>query len=227
MPNDPILRRSINTERALTLPRPRLRGRSHLLAAIMMLPASITWLAVTEAGVNRVGLGTFMLGMTVMLAISATLHLRSWSPAWYERLFRLDHSRIHLAIGGTGVGLALIGLGGWPQRVMLTIAIAGPILGILVEWLPFPPPRGLNVALYLSLGWTPVLLLPWVYMQTGFTVTALLIGGGVLYTIGAIVVATHRPDPSPTWFGYHEIFHLFVLAAIGVHAVMFQHLLSR
>lgn len=227
MSKHPILRQSINTERALTLPRPRLRGRSHLVAAIVMLPATVIWLSNIQGGVHRLGVGAFMLGMTVMLTISATLHVKSWSPTWYERLFRLDHSGIHLAIGGTGVGIGLIGLNGWPQRVMLAIAIGGPILGILVEWLPFPPPRGFNVALYLSLGWAPVLLLPWVYMQTGLAVTALLIGGGVLYTIGAIVVATHWPDPSPRWFGYHEIFHLFVLAAIGVHAVMFQQLLSR
>lgn len=227
MSKHPILCQSINTERALTLPRPRLRGRSHLVAAIVMLPATVIWLANIQGGVHRLGVGAFMLGMTVMLTISATLHVKSWSPTWYERLFRLDHSGIHLAIGGTGVGIGLIGLNGWPQRVMLAIAIGGPILGILVEWLPFPPPRGFNVALYLSLGWAPVLLLPWVYMQTGLAVTALLIGGGVLYTIGAIVVATHWPDPSPRWFGYHEIFHLFVLAAIGVHAGMFQQLLSR
>ncbi len=223
----PILRRSINTERALTLPRPRLRGRSHLIAAILMPPLTIAWLLRTESGTDSVGIATFMLAMTVMLTISATLHLRTWSPACYERLFRMDHSGIHIAIGGSGAALAIIGLTGWPQRVLLAIAIGGPALGILVEWLPFPPPRGFNVALYLSLGWTPVLLLPWVYLQTGFTVTALLIGGGVLYTLGAIVVASHWPDPSPKWFGYHEIFHLFVLAAIGVHAVMFMQLLAR
>lgn len=227
MSKHPLLRRSINTERALTLPRPRLRGRSHLLAAIVMLPASVFWLSATQPGVSRLGLGAFLLGMTVMLTISATLHLKSWSPTWYERLFRLDHSGIHLAIGGTGVGLGLIGLNGWPQRVLLTIAIGGPMLGILLEWLPFPPPRGFNVAVYLSLGWTPVLLLPWVYLQTGLRVIVLLLGGGVLYTLGAMVVATHRPDPSPRWFGYHEIFHMFVLAAMGAHALMFQQLLGR
>lgn len=211
----------------MTLPRPRLRGRSHLLAAVVMLPLTAAWIAAVPAGVSRTGIATFMLGMTVMLTISATLHFRSWSPAWYERLFRLDHSGIHLAIGGTGVALSLIGLTGWPQRVLLAIAIGGPVLGILVEWLPFPPPRGFNVALYLTLGWTPVGLLPWIYLQTGFAPTMLLILGGVLYTVGAVVVATHRPNPSPRWFGYHEIFHLFVLAAIATHALMFHLLIHR
>jgi len=192
-----------------------------------MAPLSVLWVVKVSPGLPRLGIATFMFGMTVMLSISATLHLRSWSPAWYERLFRMDHSGIHIAIGSTGVGIAVIGLTGWPQRVLLLIAIGGPILGILVEWLPFPPPRGFNVALYLSLGWAPVLLLPWMYLQTGLAATALLIGGGVLYTLGAVVVAARKPNPSPAWFGYHEIFHLFVLGAIGVHAIMFTQLLNR
>lgn len=220
----PILRRSINTERALNAQRPKLRGRSHLIAAVVMPALTVMWLMNVPQGVSRVGIGAFMGGMTVMLTISATLHLKTWTPHWYERLFRLDHSGIHLAIGGTGVGLALTGLSGWPRNVLLVLAIGGPVLGILVEWLPFPPPRGFNVALYLSLGWTPVLLLPWVYMQTGLHVTLLLIGGGVLYTVGAVVVSARKPNPSPTWFGYHEIFHLFVLAAIAVHALMLSRL---
>lgn len=223
----PILRRSLNTDRALMTPRPRLRGRSHLAAAVVMPALTLWWVLSVPTGVPRVAIAAFMGAMTVMLTISATLHLRVWTPEWYERLFRADHSGIHLAIGGTGVALALLGLTGWPRTVLLVLAIGGPTLGILVEWLPFPPPRGFNVALYLSLGWTPVLLLPWVYMQTGLRVTGLLIGGGVLYTIGAIVVAARKPDPSPAWFGYHEIFHLFVLAAIVVHALMLGVLVGR
>ncbi len=223
----PILKRSANTERALRMPRPRLRGRSHLVAALSAPLLVITWVASTPTGIPRVAIAVFGTGMAVMLTISAVLHLRRWSPTAYERLFRLDHSGIHVAIGSTGAALALLGLVGWPARLLFTVAVIGSLAGIIVEWLPFAAPRGVNSAIYLTIGWTPVVVLPWLWSHSGVLVTGLLIAGGVLYTLGAVVVGLRRPDPSPRWFGYHEIFHLLVLAAIGVHAAMFEVLVRR
>lgn len=216
----PILERSVNTERALTLPRPRLRGRSHLLAAIAGLPLAATWIATTVPGRPRVAVAAFALGMVAMFSLSALLHLRRWDASTYERLFRLDHSGIYLAIGGTGVAMALVALEGWPSRILLTVAIVGVVVGVAVEWLPFAPPRGFNNAVYLTLGWTPVALLPWLWMTSGSLTVVLLLVGGVLHTLGAAVVGFRRPDPSPSWFGYHEVFHLLVICAVAVHGVM-------
>jgi len=221
----PILERSINTERALTLPRPRLRGRSHLVAALLAVPGAIVWIALAPAGA-RPGVAAFGLGMAAMFTCSAFLHLKPWDAHTYERLFRLDHSGIYLAIGGTGAGLALLGLQGWPRAVLLVGVGIGCLVGITVEWLPFAPPRGFNHAVYLTLGWLPVLLMPWLWMDAGAGTVALLLGGGVLYTVGAVVVGTRRPDPWPTVFGYHEIWHLFVIAAAGVHTVMLARLIG-
>jgi hemolysin III len=220
----PILQRSLNTERALSLPRPRMRGRSHLLAALAAVPASAVWIATTPAGRPRVAIAAFAIGITLMLCLSAALHLRPWSPRIYERLFRLDHTGIYLAIGGTGVGLALLGLEGWPGRVLLGAAIVGVGIGIVVEWLPFAPPRGFSNAVYLTLGWLPVVLLPWLWITAGWTTIALLLVGGALYTAGAIIVGLRRPDPVPLVFGYHEVFHLLVLAAAASHAWMLARL---
>lgn len=222
-----ILRRSVNTERALHERRPRLRGRAHLLAAVAAYPGGLAWVLASPPGRARLAIAGFAVAMTVMLTISATLHLKRWDAATYERLFRLDHSGIHVAIGGTGFALALLGLEGWPSRVLLTVAVGGAAVGILVEWLPFPPPRGLNSGIYLTLGWTPVVLLPWLWASSGATNVVLLLVGGVLYTVGAVVVGLRRPDPWPAWFGYHEIFHALVLAAIAVHAVMLDRLAAR
>jgi hemolysin III len=221
----PILERSINTERALTLPRPRLRGRSHLLAALVAIPGSILWIVLAPAGA-RLGVAAFGLGMAAMFTCSALLHLTRWDAHTYERFFRLDHTGIYLAIGGTGIGMALLGLDGWPRAVLLVGMAVGSLVGITVEWLPFAPPRGFNHAVYLTLGWLPVLLLPWLWTMAGAMTVVLLLAGGILYTVGAVVVGTRRPDPWPTVFGYHEIWHLFVIAAAAVHGVMLARLIE-
>ncbi|MCC5949960.1 MAG: hemolysin III family protein [Nitriliruptoraceae bacterium] len=216
----PILQRSVNTERALTLPRPRLRGVSHLIAAILMPPLAIIAIVAAPGTRERLGVAAFGVGMTVMFGLSALLHARRWDARTYERLFRLDHSGIYAAIGGTGIAMALLGLSGWPAQVLLIGSVVGITIGVLVEWLPFAPPRGFNSAVYLTLGWIPIALLPWLWTGAGPVTVVLLLVGGVLYTAGAIIVGTRRPDPSPAWFGYHEIFHLLVIAAVIVHAVM-------
>ena len=215
-----ILQLSPNTEHALTAPRPRLRGVSHLVAAVLIVPLGIWWIVAADAGTDRSGVLAFVGGMTAMFSASAALHLRRWNVRIYEALYRLDHTGIYLAIGGTGVALALLGLEGWTRYVMLGVALVGVVLGILVEWLPFAPPRGFSNTVYISLGWIPILLLPWLWMQSGPVTVILLMVGGVLYTSGAVMLALRRPDPSPTWFGYHELWHLLVIIAVVTHAIM-------
>jgi len=222
----PILERSVNTERALSLPRPRLRGRSHLLAAIVTVPGAVVWTALAPAG-GRLAIAAFGSGMAAMFSFSALLHLRRWDAGTYERLFRLDHTGIYLAIGGTGVAIGLLGLSGWASVTLVTGSLVGAGFGIVVEWLPFAPPRGFNQAIYLTLGWIPVALLPWLWVGAGVGTVVLLIVGGICYTVGATIVGLQRPNPSPRWFGYHELFHLLVIAAVVVHAVMLGRLLVR
>jgi hemolysin III len=215
-----ILRRSVNTDRAMVAPRPRLRGRAHLIASVLAWPLTVVAVVLAPAGQPRLAVASFALGVTAMFTASALLHLRRWDAGTYERLFRLDHTGIYLAIGGTGLALAVLGFDGWPRPVLMTGMVLGTVVGIFVEWMPFAPPRGFSNAVYLTLGWLPIALLPWLWMASGPVVVALLVIGGVLYTSGAIIVAIQRPDPSPTWFGYHELFHLLVIAAVLSHALM-------
>lgn len=222
-----LLRRSSNTEHALTAVRPRLRGTSHLLAAVVAWPATLVWVLVTPGARPSLALSAFGGGIATMLTCSAALHLRRWDATTYERLFRLDHTGIYLAIGGTGVAMGLLGFDGVAGTVLVVGMLVGTAVGIAVEWLPFAPPRGFSNTVYLTLGWLPVVLLPWLWLASGPAVVALLLAGGVLYTVGAVVVGLRRPDPSPTWFGYHELFHLFVLAAVVCHAVMLERLVDR
>jgi hemolysin III len=215
-----ILQRSVNTDRAMVAPRPRLRGRSHLIAAVVAWPLSVLAVVLAPSGQPRLAVVSFAFGVTAMFTASAALHLRRWDPGTYERLFRLDHTGIYLAIGGTGLALALLGFEGWPRPVLVTGVVLGTVVGIVVEWMPFAPPRGFSNSVYLTLGWLPIMLLPWLWVASGPLVVALLVVGGVLYTSGAIIVAIQRPDPSPTWFGYHELFHVLVIAAVTCHAAM-------
>jgi hemolysin III len=212
------LKRSLNTEHAVTAPRPRLRGRSHLVAALVGLPLAVLATVQSSPGQTRSGVASFAFGVTIMFLCSALLHLRRWDAVVHERLFRLDHSGIYCAIGGSTAAIALLALDGWPQRVLLLGTVVGSGLGIVLEWLPFAPPRGLSNTVYLTLGWLPVLLLPWVWASAGAAVVVLIIGGGALYTSGAIIVALRRPDVLPGWFGYHELFHVLVILAVLLHA---------
>ena len=213
------LKRSFNTDYAMTTPRPRLRGRSHLVAGVVALPLAVLSTLRAPAGELRLAVASFAFGVTIMFLCSALLHLRRWDAIVHERLLRLDHSGIYCAIGGSTAGIAILALDGWMQMVLLVATAGGSIVGIVIEWLPFAPPRGVSNSVYITLGWLPVLLLPWLWMSAGIAVVALILAGGVLYTSGAIIVALRRPDVLPGWFGYHELFHAFVILAVVLHAI--------
>lgn len=221
------LRRSVNTEYAMVAPRPRLRGRSHLVAGLVGLPLAILATVRAPAGDPRLAVASFAFGVTIMFVCSALLHLRRWDAIVHERLFRLDHCGIYCAIGGSTAGVALLALDGWVQVLLLVATAGGSLVGIILEWLPFAPPRGLSNTVYITLGWLPVLLLPWLWMSAGAVVVALILAGGVLYTSGAVIVALRRPDVLPGWFGYHELFHALVIIAVVVHALAIGRLLAQ
>jgi hemolysin III len=222
----PLLRPSIHTELAIASVRPRLRGLSHLSAAVVAVPGAIWWTASVDPGRARLAVAAFAFGMAVMFVCSALLHHRPWSVHTHELLLRLDHTGIYLAISGTGVAIGLLGLGPPVGSLMVAVAVVGAVVGITVEWLPFAPPRGFSNAVYLSLGWLPVALLPWLWNHAGPIAVALLLAGGVFYTVGAIAVGLRRPALWPRWFGYHELFHALVIAAVATHGVLVSRLVA-
>jgi hemolysin III len=222
-----VLARSDSTARFVEVPHPTARGWSHLAAAVLTVPGAAAWTYLAPAGRTRLAVAAFAWGVALMFTGSALLHLRRWSDHTTERLVRVDHTGIYLCIGGTGAALGVLGLEGWPQRVLLAITVGGTVLGMVVEWLPFAPPRGFSNAVYLTLGWAPVVLLPWLLAIAGPRTVALLLLGGAFYTAGAIVVGLRRPDPVPGHFGYHELFHVLVIAAVVAHAVMLADLVAR
>lgn len=212
---------SVNTERAMQLPRPRWRGVSHRFAAI--LAPFVFGLLVVQAppGDPRNAMAIYGVASFVMLSISALVHLRPWSAQQMERLFRLDHTGIYVMIGGTALAVATISLEGSAQRWLIGLTIAFAVGGTVIEWLPFATPTGVGNAIYLTMGWLVIIFIPAMYRHVGLVPLIWLFAGGACYTVGAAVVGLRRPDPDPDVFGYHEIWHLLVIAAVILHAIMF------
>ncbi|MCZ7525502.1 MAG: hemolysin III family protein [Acidimicrobiia bacterium] len=201
----------------LAPPKPRLRGVSHHVAFYVSLAAGSG--LVVGAPTGRASLVALVYAVTVsgMLGASALLHRGDWSPRTSARLTRLDHTAIFLVIAGTYTPIGLYAIHGALRPLVLGLVWGGAMVGIAFEWSPVRPPRGWVTAVYLTVGWVAVLALPQLWDSLGAVGFALVAGGGVLYTVGAVVHAARRPDPLPDVFGYHEIFHAFVVAAAAAH----------
>lgn len=206
--------------RMLSRPRPRWRGVSHRWAFVLSLPAGVAEVVLAAGTRARVALTLFAIGTTFMFGVSALVHLRPWPPSRYHRLIQLDHTAIYVCIATHAAPVALLVLDGALRVTLLVVLGIGAVAGVVFEWLPVHPPKGLMNALFLTLGWFPVLLMPWIYQGTDAWNFALLLTGGAFYTGGAIVVGAMRPDPDPNVFGYHEIWHLCVIAAVVLHSIM-------
>jgi hemolysin III len=209
------------------VPRPAWRGVIHRWS-VPVAVALMTMVAVrAPTGGMRAALIVYGIGIVCMLAVSGIYHLPYASARLRGALRRVDHSTILLAIAGTYTGVIVVGLDGATRVVLLTVAwvIAGTGVAIRMLWMHAP--SGLVAAVYLAAGWM-LLLHPTAYLGAlDGTELALLGAGGVLYTAGAVVYALRRPDPWPSTFGYHEVFHTLVVLAALSHWASIFHLVTR
>jgi hemolysin III len=152
-----------------------------------------------------------------MFGASATYHRSPLGSRRRRVLQRLDHVGILLVIAGTYTPLAVLALHGWTRLAVLAVIWTGTGVGAVVRlswrtgWRP--PPRWLVTSLFIALGWVAILVLPQLLRGTGILALALVVAGGLLYSAGAVVYARKRPNPSPRWFGFHEVFHAMTVAA--------------
>jgi len=196
--------------------KPLLRGVSHQIAAGVALAGLVALVLLAPGPRARVGALVYGSSLVALFSVSALYHRPHWSPRALLWMRRLDHSAIFLLIAGTFTPLCLL-VGDAGARTMLTVVWVGAGLGIL-RALAWPrAPRALATGLYLLLGWAAVPLVPAMYRALGGLSLALLAAGGILYSLGAVIYATRRPDPFPRVFGYHEVFHALVIAAAGLH----------
>lgn len=206
-------------------PKPLLRGWSHTVAFVVFCALGIVMVSTADAdGRQRAMLVIYLVGTLLMLGVSALYHRLPWRPVARARIRKLDHSTIFLAIAGAYTPVMATALHGWQRPAVLSIAWGGAVVGITLQWLPVHVPRALFTAVYVVVGWCAALAFPQLLDGLGGTGFGLVIGGGGLYTIGAIVYAAKWPDPWPTVFGFHEVFHLFTIGGAGCHlaAIAFE-----
>jgi hemolysin III len=197
-------------------PKPLLRGVSHEIAAGVSLAGLVALVLLAPGPRARMGALIYGTSLVALFSVSALYHRPTWSPRARLWMRRLDHSAIFLLIAGTFTPLCLL-IGDARGHTMLAVVWAGAGLGVLRALLWPRAPRAVATALYLLLGWAAVPLVPAMYRELGAGSLALLAAGGLLYSVGAVIYATRRPDPFPRVFGYHEIFHALVIAAAGLH----------
>lgn len=195
------------------LTKPRLRGWLHFSAAPLALVLGLVLMVFTAEEDLRAAVAVYVLTTVLLFGVSAAYHLGAGSPGVNAFLRRLDHANIYLFIAGSytpfAVGLEDRTLGWTILGLVWLIALIGLLLPIL--WLHAP--RWLTAGSYIALGWVALFFLPDLYRAYGPVVVGLVALGGVLYTVGGVIYACKRPNPSPGWFGFHELFHAFTIGA--------------
>ena len=196
--------------------KPLLRGWSHVVAfwVIAVLGGIMVGAA---SGNDRWWLVVYLVGTLTMFGVSSMYHRVRWTDRGRSVMRRLDHSAIFLAIAGAYTPVMAIALDGWQRVAVLTAVWGGSLVGVTLEWLPVRVPRRVFTAVYVIVGWSAVIAFPQLYDALGVGGFVLVLGGGLLYTLGAVVYALKWPDPWPRTFGYHEIFHLFTVGGAACH----------
>lgn len=198
--------------------KPKLRGVIHEGAFPVSLVAGAILVIAATGGRERLALAVYAVSLSALLGTSALYHRVNWKrPETRLWMRRLDHSMIFLLIAGTLTPFALLVLEGTIATTILIAVWAGAFAGIVVELIWTESPKWVHVAVYVSVGWIGALAFPGIITRAGIVAGALIALGGVLYMIGAVVYARQRPDPRPAVFGYHEIFHVLVVAAAAAH----------
>ena len=152
-----------------------------------------------------------------LLGTSALYHRRDWTARARMWMRRLDHSMIFVLIAGTYTPFAVLVLHGGLATAILIAVWAGALVGTLLNLLWVTAPKPVTAAVYITIGWVAVAAMPQLAHAIGAVGVSLILGGGILYTAGAVIYALRRPNPVPGVFGYHEVFHALVVAAAVAH----------
>ncbi|HMG25827.1 MAG TPA: hemolysin III family protein [Acidimicrobiia bacterium] len=197
--------------------RPRMRGLSHYYAFFISLATGAVLVATAPRGLATWTALVYALSVSAMLGASSLLHRGSWTRGQARILTKLDHTCIYLLIAGTYTPISLIAMSGVIRVLVFSVVWLGAFVGIALEWVWYRPPRGWVTTNYIVVGWVALIALPQLWTSLGVGGFLLVLLGGVSYTVGAVIHAARRPDPWPEVFGYHELFHVFVLVALVLH----------
>lgn len=199
--------------------KPRLRGWLHAGTFPLATAAGVVLVVSAPTSVARLGAAVFTATGMLLFGVSAVYHRGTWSPRTEAVLRRLDHANIFLLIAGTYTPFALLLLAPPDRWLLLGIVWSGALLGVAFRTLWVRAPRWLYTPVYVALGWTAVFWLGDFARAGGAAILVLIVIGGTLYSCGGLVYALKRPNPSPRWFGFHEVFHSLTVAAFAAHYV--------
>jgi hemolysin III len=189
------------------------------VAFFVAVPAGVALVGAAPTGVSRAAAAVYAVSLAGLYGTSALYHRLPWSPRARRWMKRLDHSMIFLLIAGTYTPFSLLVLTGMWRVVVLSVVWGGAALGIVLRMVRVDGLNALAATLYIGLGWTVVVAWPQILRGLSVAGVTLLVAGGMLYTIGAIVLAARRPDPLPAVFGYHEVFHSMVIGGSACHFI--------
>jgi hemolysin III len=211
-------RMGVKATEAIASVKPKLRGVSHEWAFFVSLGLGAALIVAADTPEATLAVAIYAASLSALFGTSALYHRVEWSRPNVRRwMRRLDHSMIFFLIAGTYTPFALLVLDGPLADAILAVVWIGAVAGAVVEIVWIEHPKWVAALVYISLGWVAVIPFPALWNEMGAAGTLLVAAGGLLYTAGAVVYATQRPDPNPRVFGYHEIFHLFVIAAAAAH----------
>ncbi|AWL40310.1 MULTISPECIES: PAQR family membrane homeostasis protein TrhA [Streptomyces] len=208
--------------------KPRLRGWLHAGMFPAVLIAGIALIALTDSTRARIACAVYILTACLLFGVSAVYHRGTWGPRGEAVLRRLDHANIFLIIAGTYTPLTLLLLPESTGRPLMWAVWGAAAAGIAFRVFWVGAPRWLYTPCYIAMGWAAVFFLPDFMRTGGIAVLVLVVVGGLLYSAGGVIYGIKRPNPSPRWFGFHEVFHSLTLAAfvvhyVGISLVAYQH----
>ena len=199
--------------------RPLLRGVLHQVAFFLAVGVGAVVVPYAHGTRGSVAAGVFAGSVVAMLGASALYHRVTWSSRVRPWMRRLDHAGIYVLIAGTYTPVGLIVVHGVLRDVILGIVWSGAAAAIALKFIWVTAPKWLSAVTGLAVGWAGVAAMPQVVEHAGWTAFSLLAVGGLAYSAGAVVYALRRPDPVPSIFGYHELFHALTIVAVACQYV--------
>ena len=215
-----------NKDSIKPLTKPLLRGYSHQFAFFIALGACFVLLKNSYGKNTFISTVIYSFSLCGLFGISALYHRPNWQPQQRLLMKRLDHTAIYILIAGTSTPICLLALSPIPGWQLLKLVWTAAIFGIIQSLFWVKAPKWLSALLYIIVGCLVFPYLPELKNSLNPNDLELILIGGFVYIVGAIIYALKRPNPNPKFFGYHEIFHLFVIAGAGFHFLVIYKLLK-
>lgn len=208
-----------------SLAKPKLRGFFHQAAFFFSLGACGMLLSLAKNFNSLISVFIYSFGVVTLFGVSSLYHRRQWSPKNRQWMRRLDHAAIFIMIAGTGTPLCLLAISETGGKTLLVLIWGAAFLGVMQTLFWIKAPKYLSAILYLAMGWLAAPYISELKVALGNLSVSLVVIGGVIYSIGAVVYALKRPNPWPLIFGYHEIFHILTIVAAILHFIVIARLI--